>query len=179
MTKIPYTHYIIEGVDGLGKSTLIQEIKNQNGFYHYLHYEKPQKLEYYKNQLLSYQVDSFQYGFELLEQQVIPFIFDRFHLGELVYSQRYRGYPGDYVFSFERDYDVQRWEHVKLILLVTSNWSHIRDDGQSFDFSAKETEQEQFIRAFNQSIFRDKQIIDICRENGTRKTPQELFKEIS
>ncbi len=179
MTKTPYTHFVIEGIDGLGKSTLIQEIKNQYGFFHYIHYEKPQKLEFYENQLLTYQVDSFQYGFELLEQNIVPFIFDRFHLGELVYSKRYRNYPGDYVFSMERDYNVQKWNDVKLILLVTSNWSHIQDDGQSFDFSAKEEEQEDFIKAIQRSIFSKRQIIDICRKDGTRKTPQELFEEIS
>lgn len=179
MKKLPYTHFVIEGIDGLGKSTLIQEIKNQHGFFHYIHYEKPQKLEFYENQLLTYQVDSFQYGFELLEQNIVPFIFDRFHLGELVYSKRYRNYPGDYVFSMERDYNVQKWNDVKLILLVTSNWSHIQDDGQSFDFSAKEEEQEDFIKAIQRSIFSQRQIIDICRKDGTRKTPQELFEEIS
>lgn len=179
MIKSTYTHFVIEGIDGLGKSTLIQEIKNQNGFFHYIHYEKPQKLEFYENQLLTYQVDSFQYGFELLEQNTVPFIFDRFHLGECVYAQRYRNYPGDYVFSMERDYNVQKWNDVKLILLVTSNWSHIHDDGQSFDFSAKEDEQEDFIKAIQRSIFPKRQIIDICRKDGTRKTPQELFEEIS
>lgn len=177
--KPPYTHYVIEGVDGLGKSSLIQEIKNANGFFHYIHYEKPQKLEFYENQLLTYQVDSFQYGFELLEQKIVPFIFDRFHLGELVYSKRYRNYPGEYVFSMERDYKVETWSHIKLILLVTSNWSHIVDDGLSFDFSAKEQEQEDFIKAIQQSIFPNCQIIDICHKDGRRKTPQELLEEIS
>lgn len=170
---------MIEGVDGLGKSSLIQEIKNKNGFFHYIHFEKPQKLEFYENQLISYQIDSFQYGFELLEQNIVPFIFDRFHLGEFVYSKRYRNYPGDYVFSMERDYNVQKWNDVKLILLVTSNWNHIQDDGQSFDFSAKEEEQEDFIKAIQSSIFPKRQIIDICHKDGIRKTPQELFEEIS
>jgi len=181
MSKLPssYTHLICEGIDGLGKSTLIQEIKNQSGFFHYIHYEKPQHLKYYNDNLAAYQIDSFQYGFELLEQTKVSFIFDRFHLGECVYAQRYRNYPGDYVFSMERDYDVHDWNHVKLILLVTSNWSHIQDDGQSFDFNAKEKEQEDFIHAIQTSIFAKRQIIDICHKNGTRKTPVELLEEIS
>jgi|694.fasta_scaffold14288_8 hypothetical protein len=177
--KLPYQHYVIEGIDGLGKSTLINAIKNADGFFHYIHYEKPQALDVYDNDLFTYQSNSFQYGFELLEQQIVPFIFDRFHLGELVYAHRYRGYDGEYVFSMERDYKVEKWSHVKLILLVTSNWSHIVDDGLSFDFSAKEQEQEDFIRAIQQSQFPRRQIIDICHKDGRRKTPQELLEEIS
>jgi hypothetical protein len=53
------------------------------------------------------------------------------------------------------------------------------DDGLSFDFSAKEQEQEDFIRAIQQSQFPRRQIIDICHKDGRRKTPQELLEEIS
>lgn len=177
--KLPYFHYVIEGIDGLGKSTFINAIKNTYGFYHYIHYEKPQALEVYDNDLFRYQSHSFHFGFELLEQKQVKCIFDRFHLGELVYAPRYRGYDGEYVFSMERDYKVEKWSHVKLILLVTSNWSHIVDDGLSFDFSAKEQEQEDFVRAIQQSQFANRQIIDICHKDGRRKTPQELLEEIS
>ena len=187
-------NYIIEGCDRLGKDTFIETLKNKFGYFTIIHHSKPVFCEFYKHrieknplpyknsELFLYQLESFNASMALLkfaETSKQKFILNRSWLGEAVYAPRYRGYSGDYIFDLEKNAGLDKIKNTKLILLVTSNWSHIQDDGQSFDFSAKEEEQEDFIKAIQRSIFSKRQIIDICRKDGTRKTPQELFEEIS
>jgi hypothetical protein len=176
-----YKHYVIEGIDRLGKSSLLEGIILKYGYFNKLHYSKPlicEPYNDYQNPLLVYQSVSFYHGFELLEQKQLSFIFDRFTYGECVYSPLYREYSGDYVFSLERDYDVDRWDHVKVILLTTSDFSIIEDDGLSFDFSKKEQEQNMFIDTYEKSIFKHKQLIDVM-DNGRRKSVTEIINEIT
>jgi hypothetical protein len=170
------THFIIEGVDRLGKGTLIKNIIRRRGYHQVIHYEKPMISEFYsrpgcddKRAIMDYQVDSFCRGFELmLTAQRCPIIFDRFHLGETVYSPRYRGYDGDYVFELERNFHISDMNHVKLILLTTSNWDIVEDDGLSFDVTRREDEQEDFKRSFWLSAIRHKVLVDVSDEDGWR-----------
>jgi hypothetical protein len=180
---------IIEGLDRLGKSTLIKNIMNEWGFYMYIHYEKPQKLSVYErtsiNPLYAYQRDSFQEGFRLIENcfaTPVPHkvIFDRFHLGEHVYSPLYRGYEGKYVFEMEKKTMKEIRSHsedVKMILLTSSNFEFMEDDGLSFDPANKEKEQNLFIEAFEKSVIVDKRIIDVHNGSGGFKDPKEILKE--
>lgn len=194
------TSYIIEGIDRIGKSTLIDNILFHTGYHHVIHFVKPPETSYYSQKLSSfglinpiednvknrkrynqhqYQATSFEAGFELLSNPEQNFIFDRFHLGECVYAPRYRKYDSEYVFEIERKFHADRLSHVKLILLVTSNWNIIEDDGKSFDFTQKEAEQQDFITAFHKSIFQNKKIIDVWQPNGKRKSIDEIIYEIN
>jgi hypothetical protein len=180
---------ILEGLDRLGKSTLINNIMNHFGFYHYIHYEKPKALDCYLdscvNPLKAYQVDSFLTGFDLIANATADtrIIFDRFHLGESVYSPLYRKYDGDYVFSMEHDCIEQlkvhphKLDNVKLILLTSSNFDFVEDDGLSFDVTAQQKEQNMFIAAFNTSKFKHKTLIDVHNGHGGFKDPLEIFSE--
>jgi thymidylate kinase len=173
------TAFVIEGLDRLGKGTLIENIQQECGFRMYYHYEKPKSLAFYKqfkNNLETYQLASFEVGFQTLAS-CIPVIFDRFHLGETVYSPRYRNYSGDYVFDLEEKYGADEMTHVKMILLTTSNFDFIVDDGLSFDFSKKGEEQKDFISAFNKSIFPNKIIIDVHDGHGSFKDPKKILAE--
>lgn len=98
-----------------------------------------------------------------------------FTCGECVYSHRYRGYDGSYVFEMEKQ--LRTPQNTQLILLTTSDWSFIKDDGESFDFSKKEEEQNDFIEAFNRSTLPNKIIIDIAKD-GTYKKSKEILNEI-
>lgn len=176
---------IIEGLDRLGKSSLIENIIRQRGFHNYLHYEKPKAVEYYGASLEAYQRDSFRYGFNLISNAQLwssNIVFDRFHLGEYVYSPMYRGYDGDYVFDLESEcienLVLKKAEDtIKLILLTSSDFSFISDDGLSFNPENKEKEQIKFIEAFNKSAIVNKVIIDVHNGNGGFKTPQEIYLE--
>lgn len=179
------THYIIEGVDRLGKGTLIENIQQDSGPYMVQHFDKPlisSKIKNNLNQnchgevcpdcqqpipcardiLKQYQVESFMNGFRHLLISHIPTIFDRFHLGECVYAPLYRGYSGDYVFEQEKFLRTKSPVcDIRLVLLVTSDFSFIVDDGLSIDFNKRKEEQDMFISAFHKSDIDNKIIIDV------------------
>ncbi|AVH84935.1 hypothetical protein RsoM2USA_6 [Ralstonia phage RsoM2USA] len=178
-----YTSIIIEGVDRLGKDSLINGIQNKCGFFQVMHFEKPKRLDVYANlenpnfnPLYYYQMESFKNMFDILDSSA-KVICNRSHIGEVVYAPRYRGYSGNYVFDLEYT-DVHSsisfglkgparncCSNTLLVLLTTSDFSFIQDDGESFDFSKKEEEQEDFISAVTKSSIQNKLIIDVAK-NG-------------
>lgn len=168
--------YLIEGLDRLGKDTLINGIQHQRGYHQVLHFSKPVMLECYtpedgdpienkRNALFRYQEASFRTMFSLLRDATYTHVIcNRAHLGENVYAPLYRGYDGSYVFSLERAF-LNEDTSVRLILLTEDFdiaeelCSGIVDDGESFDFSKRRAEQELFLAAFERSIIKDKRII--------------------
>lgn len=160
---------IIEGLDRLGKSTLIAEIEKQLGCFTKLHYGKPPVLQCYsllvgpKHAKEAYQRDSFAQMFALLESGA-KLILDRAHLGEAVYAKRYRGYDGDYVFDYE-DYSRSKALSNTLLVLLVNNDQELErklvDDGESFDWHRRAEEQQDFIAAFNRSRFVNKLKLDV------------------
>lgn len=158
-----YANVIIEGVDRLGKDTVITTLQQILGRQlQTIHYQKPlllpvnlmtasrvlnlpeldpevKSLAYYW-----YQRSSFEQMFKLLGS-VSGLALNRAHLGETVYAPRYRGYDGEYVFELENE-NAEACERTLLVVLWTDDWSFIADDGESFDFSKKEEEQADFLR---------------------------------
>lgn len=192
---------IVEGCDRLGKDSLIQGIQHKLGFFQEIHYQKPKLLDLYvsefytKNPLADlsdkaekrfclqrYQIESFWNMFRLLSQPG-KFIMNRAHLGEYVYSPRYRNYSGDYVFDLERqftnDQNSKFTETTLLVLLTTSDFSFVQDDGLSFDFSKKEEEQDDFKKAFNKSTIKNKILIDVSNGNGFYRDAGNILKEVT
>lgn len=186
--------YIVEGIDRLGKSSLIDGIQHKFGFFNTMHYQRPKLLHHYQHAPMGdehafeqYQYDSFTSMFNLMLGSE-PFIMDRGHLGEYVYAPRYRGYSGSYVFDLEQTF-INQWDRsdprgdfiglpppMKLILLITSDFSFIKDDGLSFDWSRKEEEQDDFITAFECSKL-PKAMIDVSNGKGSYKKPYEILDE--
>lgn len=169
--------FLIDGVDRLGKSTLIENIQQALGYYLVIHYDKPKKLNHYyetcKDPLVLYQKKCNINMFKLIKSDV-PIIFDRTHLGELVYSPLYRDYPGDYVLDIEALTDTS---DCRLILMTTSDMSVGDDDGCGFDWSKREQEQEAFKQAFARSTIQDKIIIDVSNGQGSYRDAQEILAE--
>jgi thymidylate kinase len=190
--------YAIEGLDRLGKSTLIEGIREKQGYYEVIHFGKPQRLEFYQNsssrffdeksyetqdiqnpELFFYQRESFVNSM-IMARSGARLIFDRWHLGEAVYAPLYRGYSGDYVFGIERLHRMDACHSVRLILL-TEDFKvskHFIDDGESFDVTKREQEQEMFIAAFERSIIPDKRIICVTdRDLGGFKPKSQILAE--
>lgn len=194
------TKFMIDGIDRLGKSSLIKRIQDEFGYHMVIHYDKPLVLNNYldlANQMKNldenvkdlsldnlakylYQYDTNANMFKLMETD-IPIIFDRTHLGEMVYAPLYRRYSGDYVYELERQFlDSKPYtsdHNVRLILLTSSNTDMLVDDGLSFDPSKKNEEQNMFIAAFNRSAISNKVIIDVHDGKGGYKSYEEVFKE--
>ena len=182
---------IIEGIDRLGKDTLIQGLKNQLGYFQVIHYQKPELLEFFLKQARQifnlpddfngeqvislaqkqYQINSFTNMMKFLSDDNSRFIMNRSHLGEAVYSKRYRNYSGDYIFDLEKNIDLSSYmssftDTTLLVLLHTSSFNFIKDDGQSFDFSKKDEEQMDFVRAFEKSDIKHKLMLDVHDGKG-------------
>lgn len=166
--------FAIEGLDRLGKSTLIEGLLNRLGYYQVIHFSKPKKLDVYANakpSLVDVPTESaqaFEYqraGFlnsMLIARSGARVIFDRWHLGEVVYSPMYRGYSGDYVYDQEVSTGLNLRSDIRLVLL-TEDFEiakHFVDDGESLGpVEKREEEQSRFLAAFERSNIRDKKII--------------------
>ena len=188
---------LVEGLDRLGKSTLVESIQQELGYFQVIHFGKPQKLKYYEkittslegirpdesaeiNPLFQYQFASFKNMFELLRSDA-RIISDRAHLGECVYSPIYRNYSGDYVYDLERKYGMgDNWD-ARLILLTEdfATAKHFVDDGLSFDVTKREQEQNLFLEAFEKSIIRDKRIVCVTDPaHGGFKPKEWILEEV-
>ena len=163
------TVYAIEGLDRLGKSTLIDGILNTLGYYQVIHFSKPTDLDIYRKASMGrpsvaarlYQEEGFRNSM-MLARSGARIVFDRWHLGEMVYAPMYRGYDGDYVLDLERRFHLDTVYDIRLILL-TEDFEiakHFVDDGQSLGaIQNRQKEQQRFVDAFGKSIIRDKRII--------------------
>ena len=170
---------LIEGLDRLGKSTLAEKIQDKLGYHTYFHCSKPKKLAKYTGSNIEsperrYQKETFHNMFKICETD-INVIFDRAHLGEIVYSPGIRGYNGDYVFNIEKKYDTS---DVRLVLLYADVDFTVKDDGESIQsWLLRPSEQEEFKRAFNRSNIEDKRMVKVNKGNEFRCW-DEILKEV-
>lgn len=204
MIEFP-TKFLIDGIDRLGKSSLIKKIQDEMGYYLVIHYDKPkllgdfldlakstleleltQECPFDYSHLTNEQLALFFYQeqvnfnmFELLKSDA-HIIFDRTHLGEMVYAPMYRKYPGDYIYEIEKDFTnaSSKVKEARLVLLTTSNFGILEDDGLSFDFSKKEIEQKKFIEAFDRSSLTNKVLVDVHDGQGKYRSYDEIFEEV-
>lgn len=182
--------YVIEGLDHLGKSTLIEGIKQKLGYFQTIHFSKPELLSVYRGAVhsenlsdkasmqLAYQQESFRNSMIMVNSGA-RLIYDRWHLGENVYAPMYRGYSGSYVFKYEKMHRLDLNSNIRLILL-TENFEkskHFKDDGESFDITKRREEQEMFIKAFDYSIISDKKIICVTADSGDFRPKDEILND--
>lgn len=170
----------VEGLDRLGKDTLINNLLSTIGYHSVIHYSKPIFPNSYSKDkttaLKEYQVDSFSNGFDLCMSGA-NIIFNRFHIGEVVYAHRYRGYSGQYVYDIENQYPTV-CQHLNLILLYTDNFNFVQDDGQSFDFSKRAEEMADFEEAFDASNIKNKIKINVHNGTGGYKSKDTVLQEV-
>jgi thymidylate kinase len=101
-------HIIIEGIDCSGKSSLIKKMQelflkrtNQELIYHHFQFPKGDTLD----QRVGYQMGQFNLFFDFLSKMKNDwFIFDRSHIGEYVYSLKFRQHMPTYVTHLEQTY---------------------------------------------------------------------------
>lgn len=161
---------IVEGPDNVGKTTLINNIKNHYNDYtlHTIHYSNVKQSSTedtirYTEKLHS---EMFRMMLNAVPNDKSGLIFDRSHLGEMVYGPIYRGYTGEYVIDIERKFKhiLSIWDNLLLITLVDTPERLIeRDDGLSFstDINKKIKEIKNFKNAHDKSMIKHKLLIDI------------------
>ena len=177
-------HMIFEGIDNVGKSTVIKRILDRVGYHPVIHFDKPVFLERYAEfgdkALKHYQTHSFECLLKMMSELTCRCIFDRSHIGEMVYA-KYRKYDGSYVYELEEKFlgmGSSFCLNSRIVLLYTSNFDLLQDDGECFNFAAKEQEQEEFFKAVNRSRINLKQAVDIHDGNGNRKPVDTIIDEI-
>ncbi len=170
---------LIEGIDRLGKSTLVEKIQEKMGFHITYHCAKPKKLKRYTGSaigcpLKTYQRATFIQMFKILEADV-NVIFDRAHIGETVYAPGLRGYDGGYVYDLEKKYNT---DGVRLVLLYADNDFEVEDDKDSAQsWSLRPHEQEEFIRGFKRSSIVDKKMIQVNQGDKFRPI-EDIVREV-
>lgn len=163
---------ICEGVDRLGKGTLIENIQKNFSAIPVIPCGKPPKVE----NVLEFQKEFFKNGFEILNQKTSNIIFDRFHLGEYVYGPLYRNTNPNFIFDLELKYINAQCDTI-LVLLYTKDFSIMEDDGLSFDFNARDKEQEIFFEAFDKSKMKNKIKIRVDNGVGGYRSPIDIFND--
>jgi len=166
--------FIIEGIDNVGKSTLIKNLKNALNDYVFqtLHYSSVKQPTLELN--IKYSTELYMQMFSMmLNQQRFDksgIICDRSHLGEMVYGPIYRKHPGTYVLDIEKQFMCSRslWDNLFLITLVDKAENVIaRDDGLSFsvDVDEKDAEIYAFKEAHEKSQIKNKLLVDVSSYN--------------
>jgi thymidylate kinase len=107
----------------------------------------------------------YEHFFSRIEKCDTNIIFDRLHLGEVVYSPMYKNYDGHYVYDLEKAYlnDTAQGETFLFLLVDTPESILSRDDGDgwSSDLNKMYQERNAFIDAYNKSNIINKKLIEI------------------
>lgn len=183
---------IVCGCDRTGKTTQIMKMKEhfeaQGKSVHILHFEnikldegikfKPAQMQQLSKVRYN---DMLKLADEYATDDKTVLIFDRAHLGELVYAPLFRKYEGDYVLELETQYP-NLIEHGKLIVFSDEAKNLVkRDDGNSLGKKPtkkkKQLEIDKFVAAFEASHIKDKHFINInkLKEEKVWKQVQEII----
>ena len=165
---------IIEGMDRCGKTTLIENLRkkyfvNPRILVH--HSSSPPLVEDPNLWEINHYSSLLDTSYMLLSDGY-DIIFDRFHLGAIVYGQKYRGAYPDNIYGIEKRL-VHSNDKIALVLLTDDSISIAeRDDNKSIEKSANEYSQvgELFDVAYNTSIIPNKLRINITQNGGFQNT---------
>lgn len=167
---------IIEGMDRCGKSTLVEQLRkryflnNTRVLVH--HSSSPPKVEnpnewevhHYKSLLDASYMLNYTNDFDI--------IYDRFHLGAIVYGKKYRNADPEDIYAIENMY-VHPGDEIALVLLTDHTEAILeRDDDDSLESSAAEFDETRraFEEAFSRSIIPNKLHINISENGGFKNT---------
>jgi thymidylate kinase len=162
---------IIEGLDRCGKSTLVEYLRKQyftspDIIVH--HSSSPPKVEDQNAWELQHYESLFQSSQMLIDDYSYNVIFDRFHLGAVVYGVKYRNANPSGIFEIDKRY-LSSYSNAALILLTDEPEAiAARDDGDSLEKSVDEYRQttESFLNAFEKSFCINKLRINITANGG-------------
>jgi deoxyadenosine/deoxycytidine kinase len=82
--------YIVEGTDGVGKSTIIKELMSRNSNLEYYHFEHPLGDNRYEK--YGFQWGQFDMMFKFIKMTIgkVQYVFDRAHIGEYIWGPEFR-----------------------------------------------------------------------------------------
>ena len=166
---------IIEGMDRCGKSTLVEQLRK-----HYFtdprilihHSSSPPKVENPNEWEVQHYKSLLDTSYYLDYAEDFNVIYDRFHLGAIVYGKKYRNADPEDIYSIE-SLLVREDDEIALVLLT--DWSSNiidRNDGKSLEYLASEFDETRiaFEEAFKRSIIPNKLHINIHENGGFKNT---------
>lgn len=166
---------IIEGMDRCGKSTLVEQLRkryftNPKTIVH--HSSSPPKVEDPNQWEITHYSSLFEHSFDLSMNQYFDIIFDRFHLGAIVYGQKYRNANPENIYAIENMF-ISPTDDIALVLLT--DWTTqiiVREDDNSLESTPAEFDETRaaFEEAFGRSIIPNKLHINISENGGFKNT---------
>lgn len=158
---------IFDGLDNTGKDTQIKLLQNclLDMPTHILHYSNIENISNLVHKQVLHKI--YEDAFSIIKKSYYKrnLIFNRFLYSENVYSSLYRNYDGSYIFDIEKKYKNKKYfKNLYLIILIDSSKNLIeRDDGLSLSTlkQNKEKEISKFIETFDNSIIKNKILINI------------------
>lgn len=175
-------HLIIEGPDRVGKNTQIKNLTDSFSNTVIRHFRSPkgttneEKKEY---QQLSFEIEYMLLS-EFSEMNFDICIWNRGHIGEIVYGQLYRNSnPETWVFLQEEKFIADNDETYLLLLTASPEFLSARDDGKSFSSSveSRTKEIELFRKACHDSNI--KHVLEIeVEKNGEYLDPESITNKI-
>ena len=179
---------IIEGVDNIGKDTLIKNFLNEYNNLIIRHFETPKGKSI--SQQIEYQKEDFLYEFrkQTLRKTVFnninkkeAYIWNRSHLGEWVYGQIYRKYKPDWIFDLEKNFSFESDDDVFLILLdADAKFTIDNDDNLSFttDIKVRQREIKLFKEAFKKTHIKNKLLLKVHNNNLQFKNKNDIYEKV-
>lgn len=148
----------LDGEDRCSKDTLIEKLGSVivNPKIQVMHESKPPRDVDYLNWATRHYDFMLRQARDNSVNNVL--IYNRCHLGEVVWGPKYRGYDAEFIFEMERHY-LSHIEDAYLILLTdTAERLMARDDGKSLTKSTQELDvvRDAFSVAFDKSCIRNK-----------------------
>ena len=148
----------LEGQDRCMKDTLVDHLRKhmKSPLFQVFHEGKPPSDVDQKKWAVEHY--SFMLRNAFTHQHSSISVYNRSHLGEVVWGSKYRGYDADFIFDLERQY-LSYVEDAYLILLTDSaDRLMARDDGKSLTKSTTELDdvRGRFSTAFDKSCIRNK-----------------------
>lgn len=182
---------IIEGPDRCGKNTLINGICSVYDNHIVRHFGFPVgnddmekrnfQYHFFRNEFSMAQKRNETSSFCMNDDSGI-YIWNRAHLGEMVYGQIYRNtHPGEWVMRMEKSFSFDLDPSIYLVLLEASPEFLVEhDDGHSFSekIENKRKEIELFEGAFSMSLILNKMKMDVSMKNGSFKDKNEILKRV-
>ena len=108
----------------------------------------------------------------LVNQLNYDIIFDRFHLGAIVYGEKYRAADGKDIYELDRRF-LSGYKNAALVLLTdTTDGTMSRDDGDSLEQSREDFvySRNAFLTAYQNSSCKHKLSINITKNGGVKNT---------
>lgn len=172
---------IIEGMDRCGKSTLVEQLRKRyftdpRILVH--HSSSPPKVENPNEWEVQHYRSLFDTSYYLNYAEDFNVIYDRFHLGAIVYGKKYRNVDPEDIYAIENMY-IHPKDEIALVLLTDHTEAILdRDDGESLESRAADFAETRraFEVAFSRSIIPNKLHIHITENGGFANTYETVTK---